>query len=101
VTTTPGEAVMRKCKANLEAGRHPLIVTLNETLPAADVFAAAEGISDQVDILDAEQMIVSNLHELGHFASAERRVSISALVAKYNEIVEANETDPSLCIAAT
>jgi hypothetical protein len=99
VTTTPGEAVVRKCAANLAAGRHPIIVTLNELLPAADAFAEAQGIVDRLDVLDAEQFIVGNLHEIGEFSSAKRRVTFEALVDRYNEIVEANETDPSLRIS--
>lgn len=99
VTTTPGEAVIRKCAANLSAGRHPIIITVHDMIPAADVFAAALGIADQLDVLDAEQFLVANLHELGGFRSDQRRVTIEALVDKYNEIVTAQETDPSLRIS--
>lgn len=99
VTTTPGEAVIRKCKANLAAGRHPVIITLHDMLPAADAFASHAGIADQLDVLDAEQFIVANLHELGGFRSDQRRVTVEALVDKYNAIVGANETDPSLMIS--
>jgi Domain of unknown function (DUF4928) len=99
VTTTPGEAVIRKCAANLSAGRHPIIVTVHDMLPAADAFAAAQGIADKLDVLDAEQFLVANLHELGGFRSDQRRVTLEALVDKYNEIVAAHETDPSLRIS--
>lgn len=99
VTTTPGEAVIRKCAANISAGRHPIIITVHDMIPAADVFAAALGIADQLDVLDAEQFLVANLHELGGFRSDQRRVTIEALVDKYNEIVTAQETDPSLRIS--
>lgn len=99
VTTAPGEAVVRKCIDNLNAGRQPIIVTVFEMLPAADTFSREMGIHDQIDVLDAEQFIVSNLHELGAFKGDQRRVSVEALVDKYNEIVDANETDPSLKIS--
>lgn len=99
VTTTPGEAVVRKCAANLAAGRHPIIVTVHDMLPAADAFATAQGISDRLDVLDAEQFLVANLHELGGFRSDQRRVTIETLVDRYNEIVTAQETDPSLRIS--
>jgi len=99
VTTTPGEAVIRKCTANLDAGRHPVIITLHDMLPAADAFASAQGIADKLDVLDAEQFIVANLHELGGFKSSERRVTVEALVDKYNEIINRHETDPSLKIS--
>lgn len=99
VTTTPGEAVMRKCEANIHAGRHPIVITMQDMLPAADAFASAQGIADRVEVLDAVQFIVTNLHELGSFQTAERRIKVESLVDKYNEIVSQNETDPSLRIA--
>lgn len=99
VTTTPGEAVIRKCAANLAAGRHPVIITVHDMLPAADAFAGQAGIADQLDVLDAEQFIVANLHELGGFQGDQRRVTVEALVDRYNAIVEAHETDPSLKIS--
>jgi len=99
VTITPGEAVVRKCAANLSAGRYPIIVTVHDMLAAADAFASAQGLADRLDVLDAEQFLVANLHELGGFRSDQRRVTIEALVDKYNEIVAAHETDPSLHIS--
>lgn len=99
VTTTPGEAVMRKCEANIHTGRHPIVITVQEMLPAADAFATAQGIADRVEVLDAVQFIVTNLHELGSFQSAERRIKVESLVDKYNEIVIQHETDPSLRIS--
>ena len=99
VTTTPGEAVIRKCLANLQAGRQPIIVTVTDMVPAADAFAAAQGIADQLDVLDAEQFLVGNLYELGGFAADKRRLTVQALVDEYNAIVQRAETDPSLCIS--
>lgn len=99
VTTAPGEAVVRKCAQNLNMGRQPIIITVHEMLPAADTFAQEIGILDQIDVLDAEQFVVANLHELGAFKEDQRRVSVEALVDKYNEIVDAHETDPSLKIS--
>lgn len=99
VTTAPGEAVIRKCADNLSSGRHPIIITMHDMIPAADVFAEQGGIADALDVLDAEQFLVANLHELGGFHSDKRRVTVENLIDKYNAIVDANETDPSLKIA--
>ncbi len=99
VTTAVGEAVIRKCVANLAAGRHPIVITMHDMLPAADVFADVQGIADQLDVLDAEQFLVANLHELCGFSSNRHRVTVELLVDKYNDIVSTNETDPSLRIA--
>lgn len=99
VTTAPGEAVLRKCKANIDAGRQAIIVTVYDKLPIADYEAAKLGIEDKIDVLDAEQFIVANLHEFGSFKGDQRRVSVESLVDKYNEIVDEHETDHSLKIA--
>jgi hypothetical protein len=99
VTVAPGEAVIRKCQDNLAAGLQPIIVTVHKMIAAADVFAEQKGIADTLDVLDAEQFLVANLHELGGFQVNQRRVSVEALVDKYNSIVDANETDPSLRIS--
>lgn len=99
VTTSPGEAVIRKCVENLNAGREPIIVTVYAMLPIADFQATQLGIADKIDVLDAEQFIVANLHEFGSFKGDQRRVSVETLVDKYNEIIDANETDPSLKIS--
>ncbi len=98
VTTAPGESVIRKCSANIQSGRHPIIVTVAEMVNTADVFARQLGIHEKLDILDAEQFIVSNLHELGGFKTENRRITITALVDRYNQIILANETDLSLSI---
>lgn len=99
ITTMPGESVVRKCVANLQSGRHPIIVTMHDMIPAADAFAASQGIADKLDVLDAEQFLVSNLHELGGFLADKRRLTVETLIDKYNVIVQSNETDPSLCIS--
>jgi hypothetical protein len=99
VTMTPGESVMRKCAANLAAGRQPIVITRLEMLAAADAFAEEQGILEQLDILDAEQFLVANLYELGGFRSDRQRVTVEALIDKYNEIIELQETDPSLRIS--
>ena len=96
---TPGESVMRKCAANLAVGRQPIVITRLAMLAAADAFAEAQGVSGQLDILDAEQFLVANLYELGGFRSDRQRVTVESLIDKYNEIVELHETDPSLRIS--
>lgn len=98
---TPGESVMRKCAANLAAGRQPIVITRFEMLAAADAFAEAQGVSEQLDILDAEQFLVANLYELGGFRSDRQRLTVESLVDTYNEIVSKHKTDPSLQISRT
>ncbi|HEX7634336.1 MAG TPA: DUF4928 family protein [Noviherbaspirillum sp.] len=96
VTTAPGEALMRKCEGNLQAGARPIIVTIYESMPAAEALANIQGIGGRVDILEAEQFIATNVYEISQFKTDQRRVTVERLIEKYNEIVESCETDPSL-----
>lgn len=96
VTVAPGEALMRKCADNLSAGYQPIIVTVYANMSAAESLARIKGIAGRVDLLDAEQFIATNLYELSSFKSSDKKVTISKLGARYNEIVGKCETDPSL-----
>lgn len=99
VTTAPGEALMRKCEGNLHSGMRPIIVTIYENMPAAESLANIQGIAGRVDILEIEQFIATNVYELSQFKTAQRRVTVERLIERYNEVVEACETDPSLKVS--
>lgn len=96
VTTAPGEALMRKCTANLQAGARPIIVTTYQSMPGAESLASIEGIGGRVDILEIEQFIATNVYEMSQFKTSERKVTVERLIEQYNSIVEECETDPSL-----
>lgn len=98
VTTSPGEAVIAKCGDNLNDGLRPMLVTLQRGLPVAEGLADNVGISDRIDVFEVEQFIALNLYELGKFAASGRKMAVSDVVTRYNEIVEEFETDPSLKI---
>jgi len=96
VTTAPGEALIRKCKSNLDQGMRPLIITPNEA--AARYLAEQGGVADRIDVFEAEQFLAGNLYELGRFAREGRKTTARELIARYNAIVSEHETDPSLRI---
>lgn len=98
ITTSPGEAVVRKCERNFEAGAKPIILTLAEGVTVAKVLAANAGMEGRIDIMDAVQFLAANLHELSLFKAAQRRTTLTRLIDTYNRIVDENETDPSLRI---
>ena len=98
VTTAPGEAVIRKCLRNLEAGCKPVILTLVDGVVVAKALANNAGLVGQIDIMDAEQFLAANLHELSLFNVGARLTTLEKLVSAYNRIVESSETDPSLRI---
>ncbi len=101
VTTNPGDALMQKCSSNLNAGLHPLIVTLPSRTTAADSLAEDHSISARVDILDIEQFLAANLLERALFQAKNRAPRTEELINRYNHLVETHETDPSLKIAPT
>jgi hypothetical protein len=98
VTTAPGEAVIDRCRENLNDGHRPILVTIQRGLSVAEGLAANVGLSDRIDIFEIEQFVALNLYELGKFAAEGRKVAINDLVCRYNEIVDEYETDPSLKI---
>ncbi len=98
VTTSPGEAVIRKCKSNIDSGAKPIILTLADGVTVARALATNAGLAGRIDIMDAEQFLTGNLHELSLFKSTARRPTLECLVEAYNRIIQENETDPSLRI---
>src|SRR5277367_4506906 len=52
VTTSPGEAVIEKCRDNLNDGYRPMLVTLQRGLTVAEGLAANVGLGDRIDIFE-------------------------------------------------
>lgn len=98
VTTSPGEALIHKCRNNLDEGLRPLLVTGKKGLAVAEGLASNSGIGDRIDVFEIEQFVAANLYELGLFAPAGRRTAVNDLIERYNQIVDEVETDPSLKI---
>ncbi|MDR1019930.1 MAG: DUF4928 family protein [Synergistaceae bacterium] len=98
VTTFPGEAVMRKCRQNLEAGLRPLLMTIGRGVQIAEGLSEQFEIAERVDIYDAERFLSGNFYELGKFAEAEREPVIRRIIEKYNALIRLYETDQSLRI---
>jgi hypothetical protein len=98
VTTAPSEALIRKCRKNLDNGMKPVIITTYNGVLTAEAFAKQADMTDRLDVFDAEQFIAGNLYEIGKFAQTGRRATAEQLISEYNTIVDECETDPSLRI---
>ncbi len=98
VTTSPGEAVMEKCRDNLNSGYRPVLVTVRARLAVAEGLAANIGIADRIDVFEIEQFVALNLYERGKFVAGGCKLAVEDLITRYNEIVDLVETDPSLRI---
>ena len=96
--SAPGEAVMNQCKQNLEAGLRPIVVTLFDKLAMARGNAEALGIETQVDVFPIEQFLTINIYEHSKFEQELQRRALTQIIDKYNLIIDACETDPSLKI---
>lgn len=98
VTTTPTEALICKCKANIETGLRPIIVTIAESRAGIESLAKGFGIEGRIDVIEAEQFIATNILEWSNFTNPNQRIELKRLIDAYNIIVEKHETDPSLII---
>lgn len=63
-TTAPTEALLSKCRDNIQAGMRPIILTVGRGVEATEVLAENKGISERVEIMDAVQFLATNLYEL-------------------------------------
>ena len=98
VTTHPGEALIRKTLVNLKEGLRPLIVTLGEGVAGALYLLKGTEGADRVDVLDVAQFLTANIYERSLFSAGECKVTLRAILERYNEIVVECETDPTLRI---
>ena len=98
VTAGPSEAVIAGCRETLDWGRQPVLITLPAGIPAATHLAETACIRDQLEVFDIEHFVAIRLHVRTGFIAAGIPAELRRLVARYNEIVERNETDPSLRI---
>lgn len=63
VTTAPSELLMDKCLDNIHSRYRPFIITVLESMPAAKSLASIKGVLKNVEIVDAEQFISTNVYE--------------------------------------
>jgi hypothetical protein len=95
-TTAPTEALLRKCRNNIDQGLRPMILTIDRGLAAAESLAEPAGLSGRVEVMDALQFLAANLYEMSRFSGAKRRETVGRLLERYNSIIEGVETDQSL-----
>jgi hypothetical protein len=98
VTTSPSEALIKRCRDNIGNGIRPIIVTVSDKVDFSGTLAEQEGIGAQIDVFDIEQFIALNVYELGGFTAKGNRNAVGDIIEKYNEIIDTYETDPSLKI---
>lgn len=98
VTTAPGEALIRKCQANLSTGLRPLIITTDDGVGGAKALSKQAGVDDRLDVIEIEQFIATNVYEWSAFDRDARPVAVRDIIDRYNRIIADCESDPSLRI---
>lgn len=97
-TTMTGDLLMEKCKANLRSGTKPVIITIKERTHTAQTMLEDAGIADRVEIWDIQQFLATNIMEHSGFIQSDRNATLAEIITRYNQIIDAVETDPSLKI---
>jgi hypothetical protein len=98
VTVAPAQAVVEKCLANLKDGYRPTMLVPDAKLQAARQLAELGGQAERIGALSLEQFVGQNIEELGGFGRTALATNLKALVERYNQRVEAVETDRSILI---
>lgn len=99
VTMSPGDNLMsNRCRNNLQNNFRPLVLVPELRVEAARQLADNAGIGDRVAVSSVEEFVGTNIEELATFTSQGIRSGLRALLERYNQRVEAVESDPSLRI---
>jgi hypothetical protein len=96
VSTAPSKALLLKCKENLIQNLHAVIITNTTGINVISELAKSIHLTDQIEILEIEQFIATNVLKQCRFAQSRRFAGIRRLIKTYNRIIDESETDPSL-----
>jgi len=98
VTATDGKEAVQRCKQNLDAGVHPVLLVPRQFLVKANIHAENAGIQKRLSVLALEDFITQNIIELSTNEQADFFAILKAIVEEYNRRLEEVETDMSLKI---
>jgi hypothetical protein len=97
-TTAPGEPLIQKCRADINAGCLPVIITIFDRVRTAFDLSADADLSERIEVWDIQQFLSTNVNERSLFDGSESNATLASIVDKYNTIVDEKETGPSLRI---
>lgn len=98
VTNCPEWPLLHQCFAESDQGLRPLVISSLAGAAQTDALAQEVGMGRKIEVLDITQFLVANMLEWTGFDGNQRRTTFEELITRYNAIVEACETDPSLKI---
>jgi hypothetical protein len=98
ITYCPEWPLMHECFAESDQGLRPIVISTRTGAAQTEALAQEVGMCRKVEVLDITQFLVANMLEWSGFNGSQRRHTFEELITRYNAIVEACETDPSLKI---
>lgn len=100
VTMSPGEnLISNRCRANLHAGYRPLVLVPEDREAAARQLVDNADLDERVAVNSIEDFVGQNIEEIAGFSDPGIKSGLRDLLERYNERVQAVESDPSLRIA--
>ncbi|MCD9098216.1 DUF4928 family protein [Luteimonas fraxinea] len=82
----------------MSTGLRPLIVTTEDGVGGAKALSKQAGVDERLDVIEIEQFIATNVYEWSVFERDARPTAVQDIIERYNRIVTAVESDPSLRI---
>lgn len=98
VTASPGSPVLQRCRENLGAGLHPVLLVPRSEVDRARHIAEDQQIADRVTILAIEDFVAVNIIEMSSGDQARFIQVFKSIITSYNERLAEVETDMSLRI---
>lgn len=98
VTAAPSKAVIAKCKTNVDAGGHAVLLVPGNELGKAKFYAEDEGLGDRLSIFAIEDFVGANVIEMATGCRTQFVKVLRVIIDAYNRRVEQAETDKSLKI---
>lgn len=97
-TTSVGDLLINKCKANIDNGYRPVIITIFGRVQTALNQIEDAGLAGRIEVWDIQQFLSSNVHEHSLFDVGKQNATLGTIIENYNQIIYEKETDPSLRI---
>jgi hypothetical protein len=92
---------MERCRRNLDVGLQPVLLVPRDRLERARGIAGEHGIETRVTFLAIEDFLTQNILELAQEHDMPAIDMLREIIRRYNERIDAAETDRSLRIEIT
>lgn len=98
VTVAPMAKLVDRATGNIQHGFRPVMLVPQAEVSFTLGLFKSEGLADRVAVQSIESFVGTNVEEMSLFGSDAIRLGVAQLVRRYNERIEACESDLSLRI---